>query len=95
LKKSLKIESEVFERLASMPRAEREACWLALSELVSSFGRPHVHSGLSIRKLTPKVFECRGTLGWRFIFDVSDDELRVRALATHDEIRRMIRSGAL
>jgi len=35
------------------------------------------------------------TLAWRFVFDVHDDEVRVRALATADKIRRKIPSGTL
>jgi hypothetical protein len=41
-----------------MPKTEKVECLLALCELTEIFGQPHIHSGLGIRKLGSKLFEC-------------------------------------
>jgi len=66
---------------------------LALCELTEGFGRPHLHSGLGIRKLGGKLFECRGNLALRFIFQDRPTDLFVSFLGNHDEIRALLRSG--
>jgi hypothetical protein len=66
---------------------------LALCELIESFGRPHAHSGLGIRKLGNKLFECRGGLALRFIFQDRPADLFVSFLGNHDEVKTLLRSG--
>jgi hypothetical protein len=93
LKKPTLIDAGVFERLGDLPRSERADCLLALCELQDSFGRPHIHNGLSIRKLRGKTFECRANLRLRYLFQDRSDCLYVFDLATHDEVQRRLRSG--
>jgi hypothetical protein len=64
-----------------------------LCELAESFGQPHAHSGIGIRKLTPKLFECRGSLTLRFIFQDRPTDLFVSFLGNHDEVKALLRSG--
>jgi hypothetical protein len=66
---------------------------LALCELAEKFGRPHTHSGLGIRKLGAKLFECRASLALRFVFQDRPDDLFVSFLGNHDEIRTLLRRG--
>jgi hypothetical protein len=68
LAKPLSIDSGVLRRLRELPKSERVECLLALCELAERFGRPHAHSGLGIRKLGNKLFECRAGLALRCIF---------------------------
>ena len=68
-------------------------CLLALCDLVDGFGQPHVHSGLGIRKLATKLFECCGNRDLRFIFQDSGEELFISFLGNHDEIRALLRRG--
>ena len=95
MKKPLLITAAVFERLETLVRAERAECLLALHELRKAFGQPHVHSGLGIRKLRTHTFECRANLALRFLFQNRADCLYVFALADHDEVRRLLKSGQL
>jgi hypothetical protein len=95
LKKPTLVDAVVFERLGDLPRPERADCLLALHELQDAFGQPHIHSGLSIRKLRGKTFECRANLRLRYLFQDRPDCLYVFALATHDEVQRRLRSGKL
>ncbi|HLA78213.1 MAG TPA: hypothetical protein VJU18_11590 [Vicinamibacteria bacterium] len=93
MSRQLSIDSDVLRRLKALPRGEKTECLLALCELVDSFGRPHVHSGLGIRKLGARLFECRGSLGLRFIFQDRATDLFVSFLGNHDEIKALLRSG--
>lgn len=80
-------------RLRELPKAEREECLLALCEIGEVFGKPHVHGGLSIRKLGNNLFECRGNLALRFIFQNRPGELFVSFLGNHDEVKALLKSG--
>ena len=90
----LSIDPAVIRRLRELPKNERVECLLALCDLVEGFGRPHVHSGLGIRKLGTKLFECRGNRDLRFIFQDRGAERFVSFLGNHDEIRALLRRGA-
>jgi len=89
LSKSLAIDPGVRE----LPKNERAECLLALCELTESFGKPHVHSGLGIRKLGEKLFECRANLALRFIFQDRPGDLFVSFVGNHDEIKALLRRG--
>jgi hypothetical protein len=93
LAKLLSIDPAVLSRLQRVPKAERIECLLALCELPQTFGRPHVHTGLGIRKLGKKLFECRGTVSLRFLFLNRPADLFVNFLGNHDEIKALLRRG--
>ena len=93
VKKALVIKPSVFQRLSELPTSARHECWDALLQLAETFGHPHVHSGIGIRKLGRLLFECRGNRSLRFLFLNLEDCLEVSFLGNHDEIRREIRSG--
>ena len=83
----------MLHRLQELPKSEKAECLLALCELAERFGRPHTHSGLGIRKLGNKLFECRAGLALRFIFQDRPTDLFVSFLGNHDEIKALLRSG--
>ncbi len=93
MNKSLAIAPEVLKRLRGLAKDDRTECLLALCELSDAFGRPHVHSGLGIRKLGERLFECRGTLALRFLFQDRPAELFVSFLGNHDEVKALLRRG--
>ena len=93
MKKPLVIKPAVFERLAGLPAGERSECWDALLQLTESFGRPHIHSGIGIRKLGDFLFECRGNRDLRFLFLNLSDCIEVRFLGNHDQVRKEIRGA--
>ena len=90
--KPLIITAGVQRRLAELQPDEKRQCAMALLELCESFGRPHVHSGLGVRKLLPGVFECRGTISLRLVFRDTPDAVTVVFLGNHDEVQALIRS---
>ena len=81
------------KRLAGLSREDRAGCLQALCDLCETFGRPHVHSGIGIRKLGGNLFECRGNLALRFVFLHRPDPIYVRLLGDHDEVRQFLRAG--
>ena len=91
--KSLVIRSQVIACLLDLPTAKRRDCWLAISQLPEAFGRPHIHSGLGLRKLRPGVFEFREGLDLRLLFVEEKDALYVNFIGDHDEVRRALKSG--
>jgi len=93
LSKPLAIDPGVLRRLRELPKNERAECLLALCELTESFGKPHVHSGLGIRKLGEKLFECRANLALRFIFQDRPSDLFVSFVGNHDEIKALLKTG--
>ena len=94
MSKLLAIDPTVIARLRELPKNERVECLLALCDLADAFGRPHVHSGLGIRKLGNKLFEFRGNSDLRFIFQDRGAELFISFLGNHDEIRTLLRRGS-
>ena len=93
MSKPLAIDPAVLRRLRSLPKSDRSECLFALCELAETFGRPHAHSGLGIRKLGAGVFECRGNASLRFIFHDQPEALYIAFLGNHDEVRALLRSG--
>ena len=93
MKKPLVIDAEVLRRLSDLPSHRRVECLLALCELAETFGKPHLHSGLSIRKLTKTTFECRGNIDLRFLFHNRQNDLYVSFLGDHDQVRSALKSG--
>ena len=89
----LSIDPGVIRRLRELPKSERVECLLALCDLMDGFGKPHMHTGLGIRKLGGKLFECRGNRALRFIFQDRGGELFVSFLGNHDEMRTLLRRG--
>lgn len=89
----LSIDSGVLRRLRELAKSERVECLLALCELGESFGQPHAHSGLGIRKLGSKLFECRASIALRFIFQDRTTDPFVSFLGDHGEVKALLRSG--
>lgn len=93
--KALVIEPDVLAKLTTFTSAQRLACWHAMAELPASFGRPHAHTGLSIRKLRPKLFEFRAGLELRLLFRNEAEGLYVGFVGNHDEVQKVLKSGKL
>jgi hypothetical protein len=93
LKKHLIIDRDVLERLPTLVPQRRLGFWMAVAELVESFGRPHIHSGLGIRKLRHKLFECRIGIDLRLLFQDRENDLYLTFLGSHDEVLKEVKSG--
>jgi mRNA-degrading endonuclease RelE of RelBE toxin-antitoxin system len=63
----------------------------ALRILPDCFGQPHLHAGISIRRLRKNVFECRAGLKIRLLFRANAQALEVFFVGSHNEVQRVIR----
>jgi len=62
-----------------------------LAMVTRGFGNPHIHSGLSIRKLDKQLFECRTSLQWRLIFVARKGVLTFDFAGNHEEVQNYLR----
>jgi hypothetical protein len=85
----------VLEILRSKSKSERQDIGDAINQVLESWGRPHGHSGIGIRRLIKTIFECRVGLDDRlaFVFIATPPELVFFILGNHDEIQKLIRSN--
>ena len=91
MKKPLLIRPAVFVKLRNLQPSARAECWDALLRLTENFGQPHLHSGLSIRKLGRTIFECRGTQDLRILFLNLEDCLEIVLIGNHDDVQRELK----
>jgi len=84
----------LLEQIRSRSKSERQEIGAAINRVLECWGRPHVHSGIGIRRLTKTIFECRVGLDDRltFVFMASPPELVFFFIGNHDEIQKLIRS---
>ena len=64
----------------------------ALRTIPDSLGLPHVHEGISIRRLKKNIFECRAGLKVRLLFRAKSGALEFFFVGDHNDVRRLIRS---
>ena len=64
----------------------------ALEQLRQGFGQPHLHSGLGVRRLRRKLYECRAGLKLRILFWAQPGTVTAFDVMTHDEVRAFLQS---
>jgi mRNA-degrading endonuclease YafQ of YafQ-DinJ toxin-antitoxin module len=82
--------SKRFKKIVRDARREDEVI-AALNLVKEGFGRPHAHTGLSIRKLGQHLYECRTGLAWRLVFEAQKGELVFDFAGDHDEVQNHLR----
>lgn len=80
-----------FKRFVRESGREEEVS-VTLQLVRDGFGNPHLHAGLSIRKLGKRIYECRTGLAWRLIFEAQKGVLTFDFAGTHDEVLNYLRS---
>lgn len=79
--------------LAKLSSVDRVRCLELLLTIPKGVGRPHEHSGLSIRKLHGSgVYEARLGLDLRLVFALRADQIILVMVGSHDEVRRYLAS---
>jgi hypothetical protein len=74
-----------------LPPNVRESANKAIALVGSSFGDPHLHRGLGLRKLARRSHEIRVHLQWRVVFILDGDNLIAYDIMDHDELSRWVR----
>jgi hypothetical protein len=74
--------------------AELEEINQRLAQLVETFGRPHGHAGLGLRRLRENAFEFRISRGIRVVFlFLKPNRLHLMMTGNHDEVRAWLREN--
>ena len=89
---NIELHPRLRKRVEKLSPKEREDIAGALGALAQGFGRPHIHSGLNVRRLSKSLFECRAGLHWRIVFFAAEGTLTAYAVMTHDEVKAWLRS---
>jgi hypothetical protein len=63
----------------------------ALRQVQEGFGQPHLHAGLSIRKLADGLFECRAGLDLRLVFLARRGVLTFDFAGDHDGVQNYLK----
>ena len=79
-------------QVREMPKARRREIARVIDATRAGFGKPHLHSGLSIRRLRQNYFECRVGLDIRLAFRVERGRMIFVAAGSHNEIRKLIKT---
>ena len=82
--------SRRFKKIVRVAQREEEVS-ATLSLVLEGFGKPHVHSGLAIRKLGQHLYECRTGLAWRLVFEARKGVLTFDFAGDHDEVQNYLR----
>jgi mRNA-degrading endonuclease YafQ of YafQ-DinJ toxin-antitoxin module len=76
----------------ALPNDERREIEDILLRLAKTFGQPHLHGGLGIRRLKRDYFECRVGRDLRVMFKLAGNVLIMTRLGNHEEVRNFIKN---
>lgn len=90
-----RVTDDLLGQIRAKSKRERQEIGEAMNLVMASWGQPHIHSGISIRRLTKTIYECRVGLDDRlaFIFVATPPALEFFFLGNHDDIQKLIRSN--
>ena len=71
---------------------DRDEVFAVMNEVAASWGRPHLHGGTGIRRLTKGYFECRSGRHVRLVFRLERECLLFDFAGNHDEVRAYLRN---
>jgi mRNA-degrading endonuclease RelE of RelBE toxin-antitoxin system len=85
--------SDRFRRdVRQLPKSRRRDVGRVIDALQDGFGKPHLHSGLGIRRLYRNYYECRAGLGLRLIFRAERGRITLFAAADHNQVRALLKN---
>jgi mRNA-degrading endonuclease YafQ of YafQ-DinJ toxin-antitoxin module len=64
----------------------------AMQSAAATFGRPHLHTGIDIRRLGRNHFECRVGIDLRLVFRSERDALVFVLAGNHDEVQAYLKN---
>jgi mRNA-degrading endonuclease YafQ of YafQ-DinJ toxin-antitoxin module len=87
----LETERSFLRSLKRRSDAELQQVALVMQEASESFGQPHSHTGLGVRRLGRNLFECRVGLDLRLLFKAGPGTLTFVFSGNHDDIQAYLR----
>ena len=64
----------------------------AVAQLSEAFGKPHLHSGLGIRRLRQSYFEFRAGRDTRIVFKLEGSTASLVLVGDHDDVWRFLKN---
>jgi mRNA-degrading endonuclease RelE of RelBE toxin-antitoxin system len=92
LSKDVLLTDRFRAQVKALGKSERVAIGAAINELQDTFGTPHLHRGLGVRKLVGDYFEARAGLDQRLVFKNDRDALVLLCVGDHDTVRNFLRN---
>lgn len=86
------LELSFREAVRAFNKPRRREIARVIDAVRDGFGKPHLHSGLGIRRLRQKYFECRVGLQTRLIFRAERGVLHFLFIGSHDDIRNLLKN---
>ena len=77
--------------LKTIPAGRKDEVFKAMKATAESFGQPHLHAGLGLRRIPP-LMECRCGLDRRLIFQRERAALVFHLCGTHDEVQAFLKN---
>jgi mRNA-degrading endonuclease YafQ of YafQ-DinJ toxin-antitoxin module len=65
----------------------------SMQSAAANFGRPHLHTGIDIRRLGRNHFECRVGINLRLVFKREREALAFVLAGNHDDVRAYLKSA--
>jgi len=87
----LETERSFLRSLKRRSDAELQQVALVMQGVSESFGQPHSHTGLGVRRLGRNLFECRVGLDLRLLFKAGPGTLTFVFSGNHDDIQAYLR----
>jgi mRNA-degrading endonuclease RelE of RelBE toxin-antitoxin system len=92
---SLRIDfhERLIKQLRLLAKPDRKTVGQAIDQVCVSFGNPHLHAGIGLRKLDDALFECRSGLKTRLVFELLlDGSLYFYMMGSHDEVLKFLKA---
>ena len=95
---SARLDEDLLAQLRGLPKEARQQIGETIRAVQENFGRPHQHSGIGVRGLSPKggryqIYECRVSRAVRLVFTLVDDRmLYFHMMGTHDQVQQFLKS---
>jgi len=84
--------TERFRACLRKRKLDRDEVFAAMNTAASSWGRPHTHGGVGIRRLRKNCFECRCGRHIRLIFWPERARLLFDFAGDHDDVQAYLRN---
>ena len=75
----------------SIPPSRRGEVFAVMDAALHSFGQPHLHAGIGLRRIPP-FMECRCGLDLRLVFQREGDALVFHLCGSHSEVQTFLKN---
>ncbi len=76
----------------ALPAERQQQVEQSVTLLAEAIGKPHLHSGLGIRRLKGGYFEFRAGRDTRIVFKLEGSTASLLLVGDHDDVRRFLKN---